>query len=570
MFLSRLLIVLLASTVLSQTVIYKYTKEQQATYASFAAYLTAAGTTLTSFEVGKDIPIISTTRIQNTLDVRVFTSGAKFTGNSTLYIGKMSAKPEGQIFDTALTVYFDSGSVSEVYTHWWGNSKAAFRRANNAAALNGIPLVISKYSYPIVGKITTSASLDISNVLNGGKVKGNTGSAVDTLVVGRMTSVPTHQWIDTSITVQFASGSVPAVRPEWWGKNATALNKAIQSYNVVELCDSIYVNEQIVLKSNLELRGMGMNRSKIYKADTGAMSIVYGYNIQNTVLSDLQIIGSDDRYYGLGTDRHGIRIEKGINCVVQRCKASFVEKGIIFYDSSYNCKIIDCETYHCFYSGLGSYAHSAGSKQNKYIQILNNKCYYNVDSIRGDTVSSPSGIVTEETYFSNVKGNTCNNNGTGIRIENSDNNIISLNIVRENRKAGISLYNDSKRNTVSGNQCIDNGVWVTDWEDSTLYVANDTIVKRRGNKWTSFSGIELQYQCNNNTVTGNICYNSTGGIGRQLFGIAVNVRNFNDTTEAECNNTIVGNQCINNEIMQIMDKGYWNKISNNETYLRIE
>jgi hypothetical protein len=270
MFLSRLIIILLASTVLSQTVIYKYTKEQQATYASFAAYLTAAGTTLTSFEVGKDIPIISTTRIQNTLDVRAFTSGAKFTGTSTLYIGKMSAKPEGQIFDTALTVYFDSGSVSEVYTHWWGNSKAAFRRANNAAALNGIPLVISKYSYPIAGKITTSASLDISRVLNSGKVKGNTGSAVDTLVIGRMTSVPTHQWIDTSITVQFASGAVSAVRPEWW-YDGLSWTKAIQkacntgltvkmsnrTYDSTKLTESIslFTDKQTILCDGTFLMG---------------------------------------------------------------------------------------------------------------------------------------------------------------------------------------------------------------------------------------------------------------------------------------------------------------------------
>jgi len=215
----------------SQTVVYQYTKEQKASYASFAAYLTAVGSVKVSWEMGKDVAIAATTHIQSNLDIRVIMSGAKFTGASTLYIGKMSAKPEVQIFDTALTVFFDTGSVSEVFVHWFGNSKAAFRRANNAAALNGLSVVVNQYQYPIVGKITTSSSTDISRFVKGGRLKGNTGSATDTLIIGKMSAKPEYQVFDTSLVVKFNKNAVAYVDRKWFGSDAR-FNTAKDSINI--------------------------------------------------------------------------------------------------------------------------------------------------------------------------------------------------------------------------------------------------------------------------------------------------------------------------------------------------
>lgn len=212
---------MLVFTVSAQTVIYKYTKEQKASYASFAAYLTAVGSTNTSWEMGKDIAIAATTHIQSNIDIRSIMNGAKFTGASTLYIGKMSAKPEGQIFDTSLTVFFDSGSVSEVYTHWWGNNKAAIKRAVAASGLNGIALVVSKYNYPISGKVATGTSSDISRFTKGGMLKGNTGSATDTLLIaGKFSAHPDYQIFDTSLTVIITPSASNWMNREWFGSAA--------------------------------------------------------------------------------------------------------------------------------------------------------------------------------------------------------------------------------------------------------------------------------------------------------------------------------------------------------------
>jgi hypothetical protein len=214
------LLLFLFAFVSAQTVIYQYTKEQKASYASFAAYLTATGTTKVSLEIGKDIPILATTHIQSTIDLRAITTFAMFTGTYTLYIGKMSAKPEAQVFDTTLTVYFDSGAVSEVYSHWFGNSKAAFKRANNAAALNGFSLVVSKYQYKIVGKITMSSSVDLLRFVDGGILKGNTGSATDTLIIAKMTAKPAYQVFDTSLTVKFTGSATTYIDRKWFGSAA--------------------------------------------------------------------------------------------------------------------------------------------------------------------------------------------------------------------------------------------------------------------------------------------------------------------------------------------------------------
>jgi hypothetical protein len=72
-------------------------------------------------------------------------------------------------------------------------------------------------NWTISGKCTVGVNIDLNNFVGGGRFYGASGSAVDTLLINRMSARPMSQIFDTSLTVLFASGSVDEVRPEWWG-----------------------------------------------------------------------------------------------------------------------------------------------------------------------------------------------------------------------------------------------------------------------------------------------------------------------------------------------------------------
>lgn len=440
----------------------------------------------------------------------------------------------------------------------------AFQSARTAIGSNiGTIQVLDTVIIKDKDSIPENITIDI---LGQGYFKAKTGSASDTIIIGKLGNAPLRQWIDTALTTVFTSGSVESVRPEWFGSEYKSINRAINSYNNIYLSDTLYlISGQIVLKSNIVLYGGGLNKTKIKEKDSFSLSstgncIVYGTNLTNVEIKNICFQGDATKYNDDGIDRNILKLRKSNNCKIINCKFINEEIGVNLYDSCYDCSINYCKATQCYYSAISSYGHTSGSLQNKRIDLSHNNVY----GCKNDsaTVAMPSGIRTEETYFSLIETNIVDSCGLGIRIENSCNNIIKGNISRENQGYGINLYNYSKRNIVEGNQCIDNNTLNL---DSTAMTPTNT-----GNTGKQHSGIMLEYHAQNNVIAGNTCYNSTGGIGHQKYGIAINNRNFNDSASAECNNVVYGNVLINNEIDPISDRGFWNKVFNNIKILRDE
>ena len=75
--------------------------------------------------------------------------------------------------------------------------------------------------------------------------------------------------------------------------------------------------------------------------------------------------------------------------------------------------------------------------------------------------------------------------------------------------------------------------------------------------------LELQNACNNNNVWGNRCFQTTGGIGFQKYGIGVNITNIQGSDGIPSFNMIYGNQTFNNLLNGVEDRGYTNDVHGN-------
>jgi parallel beta-helix repeat protein len=146
------------------------------------------------------------------------------------------------------------------------------------------------------------------------------------------------------------------------------------------------------------------------------------------------------------------------------------------------------------------------------LQIDGNKATY--------TSSYNYGIHLYTSSNNTVTGNTCNDNGYGIRLDSSSNrNIVTDNIYNSNSH-GIHLYSSSN-NTVTGNTCNNNDYSIR------LYSSSDNTVT--GNTCNNNNyGIRI-YSSSNNTITGNTC-NNNNNYGIHLY--------------SSSNNTVTGNTCI--------------------------
>lgn len=120
----------------------------------------------------------------------------------------------------------------------------------------------------------------------------------------------------------------------------------------------------------------------------------------------------------------------------------------------------------------------------------------------------------------------------------------------------VAFAKDSSGVDSSGSGCTINITAISNSITATTPEGAGTISK-------SHSGIQLMYDCQNNVVTGNTCYNSTTGNGNQKFGVVINNQNYADVTETSNYNTISNNICVNNDDLNISDRGFYNKILNN-------
>lgn len=278
--------------------------------------------------------------------------------------------------------------------------------------------------------------------------------------------------------------------------------------------------------------------------------MIYGAaatNITDSYIEGVRVVGGLPSLSVDGIDRYGIAIYGCVNTSVKNCSANGLERGIIIRDGATGGEISHCDAFDCWDQGIGYIGTSSSPIVG--VSLHHNSADMTVVS---DTVS---GIRTEEVYNSSIyenKGHSCN---VGLRIENSCDNSIYNNKMWENYSVGGQLYNQSHRNSVYANHFWDNNV--ANFNDVSLTPDN------KGNSNTRLSGLELQNGCNNNNIYGNMCYQTTGGIGHQKYGIGVNIRNLTASDARDAFNLIFGNQCFNNELNSVEDRGFANNVFGN-------
>ena len=88
-------------------------------------------------------------------------------------------------------------------------------------------------NWVMTGPLTIPATFVFQSVINGAKIYGSTGSAVDIITIKSVFDIPPIQCFDTSITVKFDSGTTKAVLADWFGtgynKDEIAINRALLS-----------------------------------------------------------------------------------------------------------------------------------------------------------------------------------------------------------------------------------------------------------------------------------------------------------------------------------------------------
>lgn len=349
----------------------------------------------------------------------------------------------------------------------------------------------------------------------------------------------------------------PVLAP-WFGNDRDAWQAALAYGEDVHFPAGVYSfgTEFTLTTNNQTISGDGKGLT-LFEAS----SVIQGFagsSLSGVVVRNIGLKGGHTVY--VGTALTGIRFIDSDDCEVLNCEVSYFERGIKFEDDCSNPVANLNEVHDCFYIGImadgtdtsasGSIDHSDRVKNPRFI----NNTVYNI----GTSTYSGGGLRTEETYGGIVANNTVYG-GPDIRIEDSDQVVVSNNNIKESRTTGLWLYNRAKRCTVVGNN-----IWDCNTDNNTNGATD--LTPNLGNADLAGCGIELQYYCNNNVITGNTCYNSSIGTGYQQFGIGVNLRNFVSTgAGASTGNIITGNNCIGNIVGEVEDRGFNNVIDSNIT-----
>lgn len=312
---------------------------------------------------------------------------------------------------------------------------------------------------------------------------------------------------------------------------------------------SVVITSQINLPSNLkiecQINDISIKASTDFFQNNNIM--IHGRHIKNALIQGLSIDGSQliDNYAG-GANKYGLYLRDSENCIINHCSFANIDIGLIFRYRNLDGKITNCTAVNCFYYGL-----AAAGAANNYCE----RFIFSANTVYTDhpQASSCSGIMIEHNKGSHVLHNQAYQCTHGVRIEDSLECFISHNNCYLNAKSGIQIYNHSKFNTIANNHSYDNNT-----------ANNSNIHPQPGdsNENTNFCGINLEWDCTNNIVTGNQCFmtdENKNTISFQKYGIGIDIRYLNSDKW----NLISGNNCYHNELGGIEDRGIQNTVVNN-------
>ncbi|MCK4717149.1 MAG: right-handed parallel beta-helix repeat-containing protein, partial [Thermoplasmata archaeon] len=184
-----------------------------------------------------------------------------------------------------------------------------------------------------------------------------------------------------------------------------------------------------------------------------------------------------------------------------------------------------------------------------------------------------AGIELDGVQYCNISDNKAMSSDMGIWLSNSENNIITNNLVTGNYYGIILDYS-------RGSTIVDNRVIFNDWNSISLSYSNDSLVANNiaGNTLMGVTGTGISVSYSNNvTITSNDANNNTGS-GISLWAshnntIRDNTANNNNNgirLRNSMNNTIENNTANNNDNGIILYTSHNNNVTNNNVNMNID
>lgn len=210
-------------------------------------------------------------------------------------------------------------------------------------------------TWKVIGKLTVPANIKF-RMRKGFKFVGNTGSAVDTIVLSALTERPTWQWIDSSVIAIFASGitEIYATSFGFSTANSAALNdlyfkRAVASMSVgskLIIPDGTYSIQKLVFNPP--------SSSDTYSTESQLMS--YGRLIKTGTGTAVQIGDSSRISWRIKVD--GLHVERS-------------DSAINWTDNTVGIKILNC------YNGKFDVRHCYGFTYGIQFAGISTGCTYN-------------------------------------------------------------------------------------------------------------------------------------------------------------------------------------------------
>jgi parallel beta-helix repeat protein len=286
---------------------------------------------------------------------------------------------------------------------------------------------------------------------------------------------------------------------------------------------------------------------------------IYGTGLVGVEIRNLNLVGGHTSWEG--DEKSGIYL---VNCIAPKvigCDISKFINGIRFKDNTVD-PVAEGNTAHdCYYRGIAANGTDTSppgsvdySNQVKNPRFINN-LVYNIG-----TVEYRGGGVNTKYAFGGIIANNTVRDGDGIRVERSTQVSIKNNNILRTYSDGINIYNKSKRCIIEGNEI---------YNVNTANNTNGTtdLTENLSNAALAGCGIQLQYSCHNNLINGNLIYNSSIEGGYTEIGVAINLRNFQESTTASSYNIITNNVVLGMLIAGIVDRGFNNVIDSNMSTL---
>ncbi|KAF5438152.1 CASH domain-dontaining protein [Candidatus Methanophagaceae archaeon] len=285
---------------------------------------------------------------------------------------------------------------------------------------------------------------------------------------------------------------------QWAVDNATAGDTVIVNSGIYY--ENVNVTKQLILRGmdtgtgNPVINANGNGSAIILSADGITLERFTALNATEDGAAGINVTSSNCTITGnnISGNNYGIRIYESGDCTVTGNNARDNDYGIYLYYSGNNT--VSGNTF--VNDGLFVYY----SYQNTVeANTVNDKHLVYLEDTSDTEVTDAGQVILVNCTNIRVESQNLSNTCIGVMLWHTEDSLISNNIVCNNSRYGINLYDYSNNNTITDNTASSNnyhGILLTSFSNNNLVSGNNASSNH-------FQGIIVTYSCNNNTISDN-------------------------------------------------------------------